>query len=289
MQISPLAASVWRSSPRIGSSGSLVLSPCRPLDVETAAELGHACKACRPVCIQTRRHETGQVGPLVGPPGWPPWLAPGDLRGERKEELQLYSQANVRRLVPLQCARRPQFDQHRVLHEKLNPAAGALGMSSSRCQPAAQKRWRPMIGGARQPLTPPSGVGSLKRRPLQSKCHAKEHVSCQTLGLRDAGSRGGRVGPLPAGALPSPASCRKPRPAWDWQSRGRSVHTCASAAGAAAPRGPRRCLPLYGRPRFGIGSPRLPLAQPGSSVLSRECQHRADVGRCGPCAPCLAP
>lgn len=62
-----------------------------------------------------------------------------------------------------------------------------------------------------------------------------------------------------------------------------------SAAGAAAPRGPHPRPQLCGRPKSGSGSLRHPLAQRGSSALSRECLHRAGVVRCGTCVPYLAP
>ena len=173
----------------------------------------------------------------------PARLAPGDLRRERKGELQVHSQANIRRLVPVQCARCPQFDQPRMLHEKLTLAAGARGMSTSR-----SKKMAPHGGGARLPLTPPSGVGSLKRRALQGKCHAK------AWGFAMPGRAGGRVGP-----------CQSFLPKW--------VH-CRQA----------RCHSLLlarSRGQLGIGSP---AAGPFTRALARQVPQRreglVDVCRC---------
>jgi len=62
----------------------------------------------------------------------PARLAPDDLRRDMKGELQVHAQANMQRVVPIQCARRPRFGQRRVLHEKLNLALGVRGVSTGR-------------------------------------------------------------------------------------------------------------------------------------------------------------
>jgi len=169
--------------------------------------------------------------------------------------------------VPVQRAVSPRFDQRWVLYEKPSLAAGVRGMS----------KMAPPVGGARWALTLPSG--EWKSQPTRSA----EHVSCQypVALLCRAESPAGRRVAIPCllrGGL---------RPARDRLPSGRS--RLASAAGAPAPRGPRPRLRPYGRPRSGTGSPRLPLAQRGSSVLSRECRHRAGVVRCGRCAPYPGP
>jgi len=38
----------------------------------------------------------------------------------------------MQRVVPIQCARRPRFDQRWVLYEKLNLALGVRGVSTGR-------------------------------------------------------------------------------------------------------------------------------------------------------------